>query len=108
MNINLLGVNFGARSTRNWDGVRSDNRSQVVKSYDDAIAKIQEKRDEAVELDKFISSKEIQPLISKLPRKDIVNIKYPAYVDEFYSSEETQTLEYIPRNSKSLQKCFYS
>ena len=108
MNINPLGVSFTARVSRNWNGITSENRAQVVKSYDEAIAKIQDKKNEALELDKFMSSKEVQPLVAKLPRKDLLNIKHPQYVDEFYSAETQPSLEYIPRNSNSLKRVFYS
>ena len=108
MNISPLGVSFGARISRNWDGMNSENRTQSMMSYDEAIAKIQAKKQEAVELDKFICSKEIQPLVAKLPRKDLLNIKHPTYIDEFYSSENESSLEYIPRNSNSLKRAFYS
>ena len=108
MKVQMLGVNFKARVSRNWDGMNTETRTQSMLSYDEAIAKIEEKKSQAMELDKFVCSKEVEPLIRNLPKKDLLNIKHPHYIDEFYSADEQTSLEYIPRNSKSQKRAFYS
>ena len=108
MKLNAINTCFKARVSRNWDGSCSETRNQSMMSYDEAITKIESKKAEAIELDKFICSKEVQPIIGALPKKDLLNIKHPTYIDEFYSSENESTLEYIPRNSNSLKRTFYS
>ncbi|MBQ8635402.1 hypothetical protein IJ425_04545 [bacterium] len=100
--------NFTARITRNWDGVGELSQKEVVNTYNSAIKSIAEKRDQALELDEFMSSKEVKPLLKKLPKQDMVNINQGYYASSDETDEETPTLEYIAREDSSHDKIFYT
>ena len=67
-------ANFKAKLKRNWDGVAQETKAEVLATYDNAINEIKIKRVQAAELDAFMHSDEVKPLLEQLPKKDMVNI----------------------------------
>ena len=100
----MLNISFGAKITRNFDGVCSDTPEKVIAGYDKEIQKLIKKRDDAAELDTFMSSKEVKQITKQLPKKDLVDIQQSVYHDEL---EDCITgVQYIVRDDKSWEKLF--
>ena len=110
MKINSINTNnsFTAKISRNWDGVGESRKKDVVDSYNSAIRGIVEKRNQALELDTFMNSKEVKPLLKKLPKEDLVNINQYYYPSCDELDEQTPILKYIPREDASHDKIFYT
>jgi len=102
MKINPISTtNFKARISRNWDGVGETSKRDTVREFDSAINQLKERKQQVLELDEFMNSDEVKPLLKSLPRKDLVNI------NNNYCTQPP-SLEYITRERKSQDKIFYT
>lgn len=100
----MSNINFCAQITRNFDGVCSENSQKVIAGYDKEIQKLVKQRDNAIELDTFMNSKEVKQLTKQLPQKDIVDIQQSV---EHEKIEDSMTgLRYVIRDNKSFDKMF--
>ena len=103
--MNISPINFTAKISRNWDGVYSQDTKQVIAEYDKSIQAIQTKREEFLELDRFMKSKEIKPYLQNLPAKDKINIVTNDNEEENQSESKTK-LEYLAMSDSSIYKIF--
>ena len=67
----MSNISFGALITRNYDGVCAQTSQKVIEGYDKEIQKLLKQKEQAVELDSFMNTKEVKQLAKKLPKKDI-------------------------------------
>lgn len=100
----MSNISFGAQITRNFDGVCSDTAQKVVDGYDKEIQKLIKQRDNAIELDTFMNSKEVKQLTKQLPKKDLVDIQQSIYHDR--NEDSITGVQYVVRDDKSWDKLF--
>lgn len=85
MNITSISPSFGAKLSGQTylkmdlakrETVEKETKfSEMVKSYDDQIAKIQQQKVRAIELDTFMrTDKTVQELVKKLPKEDTLEM----------------------------------
>jgi len=104
--MSIAPINFTAKITRNWDGRQSETREQLTHSYDLEIQTIQKQKEKIIELDKFMHSSEIKPLLEKLPKRDIVDIQDNTFLNGYNSNEKEIFLEYMPMTEATNKKAF--
>lgn len=99
----MVNISFRAQVTRNFDGVASENSEKVIAGYDKEIQKLLKQKNDAVELDTFMSSHEVKEYTKLLPKKDFVDIRQSVDNDK---ENIPANLQYVVRDDNSLHKLF--
>ena len=100
----MSNISFGALITRNFDGVGAQTSQKVMAGYDKEIQKLLKQKEQALELDSFMNTKEVKQLAKKLPKKDIIDIQQS--VDHDKLEDSITGLQYVVRDDKSFDKLF--
>ena len=99
---------FGAIFKRNPILGKNMSKKDMVATYDKAISSIKQRKELALELEKYMKTPEIKEIISKLPSDDVLEI-YDTFSPEISLDEENNCvvnnfnyISYVPQNKRSL------
>lgn len=117
---NIQSTNFNAKVVRNpyyeqysnsGESIRLEQPLQkTIQEYDKQIAIIEKQKQSAIELDRFMSSKEVKNLLDELPEEDEIILKSqysPVISSLSYSNDVTLAdiaIQYSPKNQESKNR----